>query len=271
MTDNKWMAALKGLIIGSTMIVPGVSGGSMAMILGIYDRLISAMSSFGKNIRVNLWFLIVFVLSAGAGIFLFSTPLTWLMEHHKMYTMYFFLGAVFGSIPLIEKKSQIQKVTWDVFLYMLIGAGIILLFSKIPEDTFKISANGGIGNQLMLFIAGILSASALVLPGISVSHFLLILGLYDELLYAIQTMNLGFLISLGIGVFFGILLLTRLLDYVMTIYPKQSYLTILGFIFASLGEIFPGIPSGFDILGCIGLAIAGFLAVYQMTKQEIEN
>lgn len=187
MTDNKWMAALKGLIIGSTMIVPGVSGGSMAMILGIYDRLISAMSSFGKNIRVNLWFLIVFVLSAGAGIFLFSTPLTWLMEHHKMYTMYFFLGAVFGSIPLIEKKSQIQKVTWDVFLYMLIGAGIILLFSKIPEDTFKISANGGIGNQLMLFIAGILSASALVLPGISVSHFLLILGLYDELLYAIQT------------------------------------------------------------------------------------
>lgn len=271
MRDNRWMTALKGLIIGSTMIVPGVSGGSMAMILGIYDRLISAISSFRKNVKGNLLFLIMFVLSAGVGMFLFSTPLAWLMEHYKMPTMYFFLGAVFGGIPLIEKKSQIEKISWDVFLYMLIGAGIIFLFSKVPDETFQIGSGDGIGNYLMLFIAGILSATALVLPGISVSHFLLILGLYDELLNAIQTMSFGFLLFLGIGVLLGIILLTKILEYVMAKYPKQSYLIILGFIFASAGEIFPGIPNGFNVILCIGLAMAGFFAVYQITKREIEN
>lgn len=271
MKDNRWITVLKGLIIGSTMIVPGVSGGSMAMILGIYDRLISAISSFRKDVKENLLFLGIFVLSGGVGMFLFSTPLAWLIEHYKMPTMYFFLGAVFGGIPLIEKKSQIQKVSWDVLVYMLIGAGIILLFSRIPDDAFQISSGGGIGNLMMLFIAGILSATALVLPGISVSHFLLILGLYDELLHAIQTMNFGFLLFLGIGVLLGIILLTKLLEYIMTKYPKQSYLIILGFIFASAGEIFPGIPNGFGFILCIGLAIAGFFAVYQITKREIEN
>lgn len=271
MKDNRWMTVLKGLIIGSTMIVPGVSGGSMAMILGIYDRLISAISSFWKNKIDNLLFLILFILSAGLGVFLFSTPLAWLMEHYKMHTMYFFLGAVFGGIPLIENKSQIHKVTWDAFLYMLVGAGIIFLFSKIPDDTFQISANRGIGNQFMLFIAGILAAAALVLPGISVSHFLLILGLYDELLHAIRIMNLGFLIPLGLGLILGIFLLTKILEYVMSNYPKQSYLIILGFIFASVGEIFPGIPRGMDILWCTGLSFAGFLAVYHLTKREIKN
>ena len=84
MNDNRWMTGLKGLIIGSTMIVPGVSGGSMAMILGIYDKLILAVSSFRKDIKENLLFLLWFVLCAGIGMFLFSAPLQWLLLHYEI-------------------------------------------------------------------------------------------------------------------------------------------------------------------------------------------
>lgn len=268
MKDHKWQIAGKGLIIGATMIVPGVSGGTMAIILGIYDRLISAVSSFRKNVKENFLFLSLFTISAGVGLFLFTTPLSWLLENCKMPTTYFFIGAVAGGIPLIEKKSGVRKIGLDVLLYLFVGALALTFLSKLPQNLLITTQTNEIVQYILLIVAGVISAAALVLPGISFSHFLLILGLYEQLLNAVKTLELTFLIPLAAGVLFGILLFSKMLEHVMEKYPKATYLLILGFIIGSVAAIYPGIPKGVEFIFCVLTLAAGFFAIYRKNVQE---
>lgn len=260
----------KGFVIGATMIVPGVSGGTMAMILGIYDRLISAVSSFRKSPKANFLFLLLFALSAGAGLFLFSTPMSWLLENYKMPTLYFFIGAVVGGIPLIQKKSGIQRVDINAVLYLLIGALLVTMISKLPQNLFGNAQASSDGGGLLLVAAGIASAIALILPGISFSHFLLILGLYEQLLSAVRSLNIGFLLPLAIGVLLGIILFSKILEYVMEKYPKAVYLLILGFIIGSVAQIFPGIPLGIEFFVSVLTGLGGFFATYGRSERSAE-
>lgn len=260
----------KGFIIGATMIVPGVSGGTMAMILGIYDRLISAVSSFCKDPRDNFGFLVRFTLSAGLGLFLFSAPLSWLLENYEVPTLYFFIGAVIGGIPLIEKKSEVKRIDINATLYFLIGALAVTLISGLPQNLFQNTTVVGASGWIMIILAGIVSAIALILPGISFSHFLLILGLYEQLLTAIRNLEFNFLIPLAIGVLTGIVLFSKILEHVMERYPKAIYLLILGFIIGSIAQIFPGIPLGLELVFSVAAAAAGFFSTYQRGESHAE-
>lgn len=234
MEENMWSTIIKGLVIGAAMLVPGASGGTMAIILGIYDRLISAVSSFGKNVKGNLLFLAVFGLSTGVGMFLFSTPVSWLLEHHEIPTICFFIIVILCGVPVIGRKSGVEKVRFSVVMYMLLGAIMVVCISKIPENVFQTESFVG------LIVAGIFSAAALILPGISFSHFLLILGIYEHLLAAVKMLEFKFLFPLGAGVLLGVILLSKLLESLMEKYPKQTYMIILGFILGSAGEIIAG-------------------------------
>lgn len=231
MVQNLWNIVIKGLIIGATMIVPGASGGTMAMILGIYVQLILAVSSFRKNVRENFIFLLVFALSAGTGLVLFSTPMSWLLEHYGFLVICFFIAVVLCGVPVIGKKSGIEKINFEVVAYMILGAVLVVAISRLPGNIINTQSMVG------LLIAGIVSAAALILPGISFSHFLLILGLYDQLLNALKTFELSFLFPLGMGVLTGIVLLSKLLETLMEKYPKQTYMIILGFIIGSIAEV----------------------------------
>lgn len=255
------MTAAKGFLIGATMMIPGVSGGTMAMILGIYDELIHSISSFQSKPKKTALFLLTFSVSAILGMVLFSTPLSILLETYPMETLYFFLGAVFGGIPIIEKKSGIGRFSFDALFFILVGLTLVLSFSFLPEQFFNFS-NKESQNFFVFLIAGLLSSVALILPGISFSHFILILGLYQPLLEAIHSLQFSVLIPLGVGILGGVILFTKALDYVMKCYPKQTYLIILGFILGSAALIFPGIPTGWSFVLCAFLATAGFLAVY---------
>lgn len=264
-----WNTVLKGGIIGATMIVPGVSGGTMAIILGIYDRLISAVSSFHKNVKENVLFLIVFCLSAVAGLLLFSGPISWLLRKYEIPTLYFFIGAVMGGIPVIEKKSGIHKITVSTFFKLLLGAALVVVISKVPNDILIANVVTGNEQWIRIFMSGIVSAIALILPGISFSHFLLILGLYEPLLAALQSINLIFLLPLALGVFLGIVLFSKLLETLMKKYPETVYLLILGFIIGSVAMIFPGIPLGIDLIFSIMVAVAGVTLTYYSARKNI--
>lgn len=234
MEENKWKTVLKGLVIGATMIVPGVSGGTMAIMLGIYDRLILAVSSFGKNKKENFLFLLTFAISVGVGLFLFATPVTWLLKHYEIPTLCFFIVVILCGVPAIGKKSGVKNVRFSTVAYMLLGAIIVVCISRIPGNVFRTESFVG------LMLAGVLSAAALILPGISFSHFLLVLGIYNQLLESMQTLDVSFLLPLGAGVLMGIVLLSKLLESLMRNYPKQTYMIILGFILGSAAEIAAG-------------------------------
>ena len=255
--------ALKGLLVGSTMLVPGVSGASMAMILGVYGRLVSAVSSFLRDVKGNLLFLLLFSLGGGLGMLLFAKPLLWLIERWPMPTLYFFLGAVAGGVPLTVREAGIRRFTWRVPVYIAAGFVLVLSLNLLPADLFR-----GEASLLPLLIAGILAAVALVLPGISVSYMLLLMGLYDETMRAITELRVPYLLALGVGLILGILLTTKLLERAMQRHPEPTYLIILGFVFGSVFQIFPGIPSGWELLLCLAALLLGFFSLWLLSRRE---
>ena len=265
---EKFITALKGLAIGGTMLVPGVSGGSMAMILGIYDKLIASIGDFRKKPKNNIIFLGFFVLGALIGIVLFAKPLGSLIERFPKPMMFFFMGAVAGGLPMIYKESGVKKFTWRQPVFIGVGLLIVILLSFIPRDIFNADNLKGIGGVIVLIVAGIVLAVALVLPGISVSYMLLIMGLYEQTLDAISNVNLAFIAPLAGGVFLGILLTTKLLSLLMEKFPDKIYLIILGFVGGSLIEAFPGIPLGVEWLLCIPLAALGFYVIWLLGKKS---
>ena len=275
---NKWKetekfmenlkAVIKGAIIGGTMLVPGVSGGSMAMILGIYNRLITAVSSFFKNIKNNLIFLLLFVAGAGVGMLLFAKPLLSLIENYTKPMMYFFIGAVAGGIPMIYRLARVKTFSIKQVIYVIVGIAIVLLFAFLPEDTFTGGNASEKTNLIIQVIAGIVAAVALVLPGISVSYMLLIMGLYDKTMKAISELDIVFLLPMAIGLFLGIVLITRLLENAMERHPQPTYLIILGFIIGSIVQVFPGLPQSYEWIICGVLAIAGYYLIRLISAEE---
>lgn len=258
-------AAGKGAVVGGTMLIPGVSGGTTAMILGIYDQLVRAVSGFRAHKRESLRLLFWFCLGACGGILLLARPLLGLLERFPLPTGCFFVGAVAGSVPAVYRKSQIQRFQWRVPVYVLLGMALVLLLNHLPVPAHE-SAAGGAGRFLLLLLAGVLSAAALVLPGISVSYLLLLLGLYDGTMNAIARLDLAFLLPLAAGLMAGIFLFTKALNLLMTRYPRATYLIILGFMLASLPALFPGLPEAGAWLPCLLSLLAGFVLIYRVSR-----
>ena len=250
---------LKGMWIGGTMTVPGVSGGSMAMIMGIYDRLISSISSFFKEPAGSMAFLFKFVLGAGTGMVLFSRFISYLLTTRADVPLrFFFLGAVAGGVPMIYREAGVKKLDLGAVAYPVIGILGVVLLALIPSGLFTPDGSFGPAALLLQLAGGFIIAVGLVLPGISVSQMLYMLGIYEGWFY-----NNGALLVLG-----GIFLTTKVLERLMSRHPQPTYLIILGFMFGSLPELFPGIPTGADLAAALIAGAAGFAALYVMSMKE---
>ena len=257
---------IKGMIVGGTMLVPGVSGGSMAIILGIYDRLIRAVGSLPGRLLRNLLFLGIFAAGGGIGMLLFSRPMLYLMDHYQRPALYFFVGAVLGGVPAIGKKAGVEKFGIREVLWVFAGAGMVLLTALAEQQGFLIEHPGDSGWYLLS--VGIFAAAALVLPGISVSYLFLMLGLYDIIIKAIQDIQMQVLMPIGAGLLIGIVLTTRILERAMCRYPGQTYLMILGFVMGAAGTVFPGVPKEAEWITCPVLLAAGYLIIRWITIKE---
>ncbi len=271
---------LKGFIIGSSMSVPGVSGGTMAILLGIYDRLIGSISNFLKDIKGNTIFLMKVVIGAGIGIGSLAFAIKWLLEEFPFPVSFFFLGAVIGGIPALYKRTKTEggSVRISSGIYFLIGLVIVISIGFIPTGNIEISSGNGFVHYLMLLVTGIIIALALVLPGISTSHMLLILGLYDSMLLAITEFDVIYIGILGVSTLIGIFIITKPLEWLMNKYTYQTYSMIIGFVLGSTSEIFrdkiiPAIPSNAQMSWWISSVlfsavtfILGYLGIISLSK-----
>ncbi len=264
---------VKAFVVGSSMMIPGVSGGSMAMILGIYDRLIDAVPGlFAKDERKSSFlFLLVFALSAMAGIVLVAKPLELLITRHALVMSYLFLGAVLGTVPMMVKKAKSQGFDPVSVFWIILGAAVVLSITLIPEGVFSPGLDMSAESLFLQFVGGVLVSVGLVLPGISTSYLLLVLGLYEPIVAALGSYEFLSLVPIAIGLVCGILGLTKILQIAMRRYPKPTYMMILGFLIASLREIYSGLPSGWTILFCLALLVAGFFLVYRLSLMEDEE
>ncbi|MBE6896372.1 MAG: DUF368 domain-containing protein [Ruminococcaceae bacterium] len=258
--------AAKGFCIGSAMTVPGVSGGTVAIILDVYDRLVFSVASIFKDFKKNFLFLCVLGLSMLIGMFSLSKLILFLSELAPIPVRFFFIGAIVGSIPMLYRKTELKKFSSVSLIFALLGVVCVFALDLIPTGLLDLSESLSVSQIPAFCIGGVALAVSLILPGISFSHMLLVFGLYERFYDALTSFDIPFLICLGIPIAVGILAFIKLLEFVLKKYPMQSYSAILGFVIASIKDIYVGFPSGIGmIIGTILAFIAGLAVVLAVT------
>ncbi len=242
---------LAGIIMGIANIIPGVSGGTIAVGLGIFDKLIESINHFLKEPKKYLPFLIPLFLGVGFGILAFSSVVSFGLENYSFITNMFFVGLVVGSIPLIYTSAKEKNFKNLYYIYTIIGFLIVFLFATLEKGGVT-SSTDEVG-YLKLFLSGAVASSAMVIPGISGSFMMILLGVYNGLLEALAMLkewllnmsdisilmeSLRFIIPMGIGIVIGVVLISKIIEFLFERFYSQTYLLILGLIFGSIYTIF---------------------------------
>ena len=227
-----WIArVLKGMIIALGFILPGVSGGVLAAILGIYERMIRFLAHIKENFVENVLYFTPVAIGMVLGIAAFSYPVNLLLDNYKVIVLWGFAGAIIGTIPSLIKESvkESDRDRADTITFWL---------SFILSGIFLYSLNGMVGtlpaNFLSFVLAGALIALGILIPGLSPSNLLLILGLYTPMLTGFKRLDLfGTFLPIGIGGALALILFSKAMDYILKHYHSRVYHFIIGIVLSS--------------------------------------
>ncbi|WP_148888411.1 DUF368 domain-containing protein [Streptococcus cristatus] len=227
-----WIArVLKGMIIALGFILPGVSGGVLAAILGIYERMIRFLAHIKENFVENVLYFTPVAIGMVLGIAAFSYPVNLLLDNYKVIVLWGFAGAIIGTIPSLIKESvkESDRDRADTVTFWL---------SFILSGIFLYSLNGMVGtlpaNFLSFVLAGALIALGILIPGLSPSNLLLILGLYTPMLTGFKRLDLfGTFLPIGIGGALALILFSKAMDYILKHYHSRVYHFIIGIVLSS--------------------------------------
>lgn len=240
----------KGILIGAGAILPGISSGVLCVIFGIYENLLNCILNFFKNIKQNFKFLFPIASGSIIGLILFGNILKYLFLAHPIPIQFTFIGLILGSIPTLIKES-LQKAKFKPFdlIFTLISLilGILLV---VLENHLSF----GYSNQysfLFLVFSGFLMSAGIVIPGISSTLILMLLGIYGVYLDSISYLYLPFLFPLGIGIFIGSICFMKIIKFLLDKFYPQTFFTIIGFTLGSVFILYPGFS--FDLTGVLSI------------------
>ena len=240
-----FIISLKGMAMGAADVVPGVSGGTIAFISGIYEELLSSISAVNfatlKQLKtegiksawktINGNFLIALIIGIFTSILSLAKLISWLLEHKPILVWSFFFGLVLASILYIGK--QITKWNSIAIVGLLVGAGLAYYITTLQPLISKNSS------PLFLFLAGALAICAMILPGISGAFILVLLGAYKPVLEAIHNKDFKLIAILAFGAVVGLLSFSRVLKWLFNNYKNYTLVVLTGFILGSLNKIWP--------------------------------
>jgi len=240
-----FIISLKGMAMGAADVVPGVSGGTIAFISGIYEELLTSISSVNfktlKLIKTNginaAWkavngnFLVALFIGILISIISLAKIISWLLEHKPILVWSFFFGLVLASILYIGK--QITKWNTITIILLLAGAGVAYYITTLEP---LISVNS---SPLFLFLAGAIAICAMILPGISGAFILVLLGAYKPVLEAIHNRDFKLIAILALGAIIGLLSFSKVLKWLFNNYKNYTLAVLTGFILGSLNKIWP--------------------------------
>lgn len=222
---------VKGMIIALGFILPGVSGGVLAAILGIYERLINFLAHIRDNFIENVLFFLPVGIGGIIGIALFSFPVEFLLKHFQVPVLWGFAGAIIGTIPSLlaesTKKSKRDTVDMIWFIGTFIISGLLLYFLDDLVGTLPV-------NFVTFMIAGILIALGVLVPGLSPSNLLLILGIYSPMLRGFKSLDLlGTFLPIVLGGVIAMVAFSKAMDYALQNYHSRVYHFIIGIVLSS--------------------------------------
>ena len=222
---------IKGLIIGLAKVMPGVSGAILAISMGVYDKGINAITRFFDNIKENIKFLFFIGIGIIIAIILGSNIVYFLLNNYYVITMLFFMGLIFGSTPkIISKVDKSIKGIMISFITFI----IITLLTNLNIN------NNSVSNSIIIYlISGLIDAFGMVVPGISSTALLMVIGTYNNIIYSLSSIeniiiNLNILIPYGIGIFIGIIVTSIVINCLFKKYNKLTFSFILGVILSTL-------------------------------------
>ncbi|MDO5410755.1 MAG: DUF368 domain-containing protein [Lachnospiraceae bacterium] len=262
---NLILDALKGILMGIANIIPGVSGGTMAVSLGVYDKLIGAVSNIFHDFRKSLRTLLPLLIGMGVGIIGFTYIIEYLLSNHPFPTCLAFTGLILGGLPYLwsaytlsmrtrrrPRRSRASLVTpLTAFLFLFFAAAVIAMALASTDSQGLTAFTPDSKTLIILFFIGIIAAATMIIPGVSGSLVLMILGYYYGILNTIKSFmqallaldmdavlhNAAILIPFGIGVVLGVFLISKLIEYLFHNHAGPTYSAILGLIVASPAAI----------------------------------
>jgi putative membrane protein len=247
----------KGALFGVANIIPGVSGGTLAVITGVYDQFMEAIGHFVKHWK----FLFFYMIGAGIGIVGGSFSLETLFERWPAPTLFCFMGFILGGLPLLWKRSTLSlkgSKSWIIGFLISFTLVVLMRFLLNPTETEPMR-DVNLSVAIAIFLSGAAAASAMVVPGISGSFLLLLFGMYTTYVTAITEMNFIIIIVAGLGIVAGLLVTARVITFFLERFHKGTYGVILGLVCGSVIALWPGVPEGLQILAAV-LTFAGGLA-----------
>ena len=238
----------KGVAIGAGAIIPGVSSGVICVILGIYEKLLDAVLNIFKNFKENIKFLLPIGIGGVIGVVLFGNILKYLFYAYPTQISFLFIGLVLGSVPALLKQAEERgKFKLRYILYLLatfaIGVGMVVL-----ERNMVVTSSTEF-SYLYLVLAGIYMSVGVIIPGVSSTVILMLLGVYSAYLTSVAELYFPILIPIGLGLCIGSIVCMKLIKFLLDKFYMQTFYSIIGFTIGSVFVLYPGIT--FDMTGLI--------------------
>ena len=274
---------LKGMVMGLANIIPGVSGGTMAVSMGIYDKLIHCLTHLFKEFKESIKFVLPILIGMGIALVGLSFVITPAFEHFPLQTNGLFIGLIVGGLPAVWKKVKGNTIRVSYVLSFLVFFALVIGMAAVGETEGK-SADMTLSflSVIKLFFVGVIASATMVIPGVSGSMVLLVIGYYNpivatikELVEALVAFNMseilrccGILIPMGIGVIVGIYAIAKLIEIIFEKFPLQAFWAIIGLIAASPFAILMvselGVITALAVLTSIVTFAAGFVIAMKL-------
>lgn len=231
----------KGIFIGAGAILPGVSSGVLCVIFGIYENLINCFFNFFKNIKRNFQFLFPIASGTFVGIIIFGNILKYLFFAYPIQIKYIFIGLILGSLPSLLKESTSKDKFKPYYLLFTLFSLLLGIFLVLLEKNLSLTSSTNTFSFLFLVFSGFLMSAGVIIPGVSSTLILMLLGIYEFYIDAISSLYLPFLIPLAIGLFIGSIIFMKITQFLLDKFYTETFFTIIGFTIGSIFVLYPRI------------------------------
>ncbi|MBO5057543.1 MAG: DUF368 domain-containing protein [Lachnospiraceae bacterium] len=274
---------LKGIVMGTANIIPGVSGGTMAVSMGIYDKLIHCLTHLFKEFKESIKFIIPIAIGMVIALVGLAFVITPAFEHFPLQTNGLFIGLIVGGLPAVWKKVKGNSIKISHMIPFLLFFALVIGMAAMGETEGKAAdLSLSLWSVIKLFLVGVLASATMVIPGVSGSMMLLVIGYYNpivatikEFVEALVAFNIseilrccGILIPMGIGIVVGIFAIAKIIEIIFEKFPLHAYWAIIGLIVASPFAILMvselGVITVISVLTSIVTFVIGFIIAMKL-------
>lgn len=266
---------LCGFCLGISIFAPGISGSIMAIIMGIYDKIIDITSNPFKNLKQNIKFLFPMGIGAVISLILFIFVFSYLFETYEKAVYMLLIGLIAGNLPMIYKEAKKSEFKWYYLLGAIIAVAIAFVIGVMSESVSSAEGVAISSNLIYLAVCGAVGGFASLIPGMSISMILIVMGVYDILISSAKSLDIAVIAVVGVAFVLAMVISSRFIKFIFNKFNGLAHFMVLGFLVGSIGGIFCSLPSeGSTLAGIvmlvIGLAIS-LLFVYLGKKVNIED